>query len=238
MATLPLIPARFSRRPNRFVVEARLESGEIVPTHLADPGRLRELLVPDAELRLRPVPEDNPRKTRYTVALVRSSDPPYRWVSVDTSLPNRLAEDLLRNNQVEGMPTCNSLRREVTRGKSRFDFLLAHDDGSETWVEVKSVTLVEDRVARFPDAPTVRGARHVRELAEIVREGGRAAVLFVVQRDDAESVEPKADTDPDFAAALQEAESAGVSLHAVKYRLNEDGAAAFRGKLPVMANPD
>ena len=233
MAKLPLIPATYLRRPNRFVVEAKLKSGEIVPTHLADPGRLRELLLPGAELRLRPVPDDNPRKTRYTVALVRSQDAPNRWVSVDTSLPNRLAGELLEGNGVSGIRPCTSLRREVTCGKSRFDFLLAHYDDTETWVEVKSVTLVEDGVARFPDAPTVRGARHVRELTEIVRNGGQAAVLFVVQRDDADHVEPKADTDPDFAEALKQAKSTGVSLHAVRYRLNEDGTARFRGKLPV-----
>ncbi len=233
MATLPLIPATFVRRPNRFVVEAGLESGEIVPTHLADPGRLRELLVPDAELRLRPVDEDNPRKTRYTVALVRSQDPPHRWVSVDTSLPNRLAGGLLERNGVDGIRPCRSLRREVTHGKSRFDFVLEHDDGTETWVEVKSVTLVEEGVARFPDAPTVRGARHVRELTGIVRDGGQAAVLFVVQRDDADHVEPKAETDPDFAQALRLAAQAGVGLHAVKYRLGGDGKAGYQGVLPV-----
>jgi sugar fermentation stimulation protein A len=233
MATLPLIPATFVRRPNRFVVEARLESGNVVPTHLADPGRLRELLVSNAELRLRPVPEDNPRKTRYTVALVRSQDPPHRWVSVDTSLPNRLAGELLESNAVDGIPSCSSLRREVTHGKSRFDFLVAHGDDTETWVEVKAVTLVENGVARFPDAPTVRGARHVRELTGIVQAGGQAAVLFVVQRDDADHVEPKTDTDPEFAEALKQAKSVGVSLNAVKYRLNEDGSAEFRGKLPV-----
>jgi sugar fermentation stimulation protein A len=233
MAKLTLIPAKFVRRPNRFVVEAQLKSGDFVPTHLADPGRLRELLIPGAELRLRPVPEDNPRKTRYTVALVRSSDPPYRWVSVDTSLPNRLARELLLENRVPGLPECAGLRREVTHGKSRFDFLVAHDDGAETWVEVKSVTLVEDGVARFPDAPTVRGARHVRELTEIVQAGGQAAVLFVVQRDDAILVEPKVETDPDFAEALRQAQTTGVRLHAVRYRLHEDGSAEYRGILPV-----
>ena len=95
MAKLPLIPATYLRRPNRFVVEAKLGSGEIVPTHLADPGRLRELLVGGAELRLRPVPEDKPRKTRFTVALVRSQDPPQRWVSghISAEPPGRRATE-------------------------------------------------------------------------------------------------------------------------------------------------
>lgn len=228
-----LIPAVLVRRPNRFIVLAQLPAGEPVAAHLANPGRLQELMLPGAELRLRPVPEGRPRKTRYTVALVRSQDPPCCWVSVDTLLPNRLAADLLAGNRIAGMPECTELRREVTRGRSRFDFLITGADGAETLVEVKSVTLVQDGIARFPDAPTVRGARHVRELTAIVRQGGRAAVLFVVQRDDAGTVEPHIDTDPDFAAALRQAAETGVALAAVKYRLNEDGTANFRGTLPV-----
>ncbi len=233
MEAVPLIPAVFVRRPNRFVVEAKLPAGELVSAHLADPGRLKELLLPGALLRLRPVPEEKPRKTRYTVALVRSQDRPCRWVSVDTSLPNRLAEKLLEENRIPGMPECGELRREVTRGRSRFDFLITGADGVETLVEVKSVTLVQNGVARFPDAPTARGARHVRELTGIVREGGKAAVLFVVQRDDAEMVEPNTDTDPEFAEALRQAAESGITLRAVRYGLKADGVAIFQGELPV-----
>jgi sugar fermentation stimulation protein A len=230
----PLVSARFVRRPNRFIVEAKLSSGEIVATHLADPGRLKELLLPGAELRLTPVPEDQPRKTRYTVALVRSPEPPHRWVSVNTALPNRLAAGLIAGNCIESFPRCEQLRREVNRGRSRFDFLLTDDRGAETWVEVKSVTLVEDGVARFPDAPTSRGTRHVRELTEIVQAGGNAVVLFVVQRDDACEVQPNQETDPEFSQALAKARQAGVGIFAVRFRLNRNGTADFMGSLPVV----
>ncbi len=229
-----LLPARFVRRPNRFIVEAELPAGEVVPCHLADPGRLKELLLSGAELRLETVPPERSRKTRYTVALVRAQDPPRPWVSVNTSLPNRLAADLIAGNRIPAFPCCTALRREVKRGGSRFDFLLTGPAGEETWVEVKSVTLVVDGTARFPDAPTTRGARHLRELTEIVREGGRAAVLFVVQRDDARQVEPNRETDPTFAEALEVARNAGVSIHAVRFRLEGDGSAAFLGPLPVV----
>jgi sugar fermentation stimulation protein A len=150
-------------------------------------------------------------------------------VSVDSTLPNRLAYDLLLAGKVRGVRKGSVLRREVPHGRSRFDFLAEPN----TFVEVKSVTLVENGVARFPDAPTVRGARHVRELAEMVRDGGRAMVLFVVQRDDAVRVEPNRPTDPDFADALTDARRAGVMLRACRFRLDDNGNAVYAGTVPV-----
>jgi sugar fermentation stimulation protein A len=233
----PLVPAFFLARPNRFTVEAVLRDGRRVAAHLADPGRLRELLIPGAPLRLRPAPEGGPRRTRHTVALVRSPVPPFAWVSVDTSLPNRLAEEILWRGDVEGIGHVLTLRREYEHAFSRFDFLLARKDGAPMLVEVKSVTLVEDRVARFPDAPTARGARHVRELAEYVRSGGCALLLFVVQREDAVRVEPNPATDPGFAAALASAEEAGVLVRAARFRLEASGRPTYLGPLPVRAAP-
>ena len=134
--------------------------------HLADPGRLRELLLPDAPLRLRPEPRSRTRKSRYTVTLVRAAEPPRAWVSVETTRANRLAEQLLADGTVRGIGKDWGIRREVRRGHSRFDFLLTRGD-DEILVEVKSATLVIDGTARFPDAPTARGARHLRELEEV-----------------------------------------------------------------------
>jgi sugar fermentation stimulation protein A len=230
-----LIPARFAARPNRFIVEAVLADGRQVQAHLADPGRLRELLLPGAELRLRPVAPESQRRTRYTVALVRSSEPPRVWVSVDTTLPNRLARRLLEEGRVRGAPRGWTVRPEVRHGASRFDFELRGDGGDSMLVEVKSVTLVANGVALFPDAPTVRGARHVRELAAVAGNGGRAMVLFVVQRNDARLVRPNPATDPDFALALAEARGAGVLLRAARFRLTPSGRATWLGPLPVRA---
>ena len=232
-----LLAAFFLARPNRFTVEAVLRDGRRVAAHLADPGRLKELLIPGAPLRLRPVPEGGPRRTRFTVALVRSPVRPFAWVSVDTTLPNRLAEELLWRGDVEGIGQVLTLRREYEHAFSRFDFLLALKDGAPMLVEVKSVTLVEGGVARFPDAPTARGARHVRELAEYVRSGGSALLLFVVQREDAVRVEPNPSTDPGFSEALAAAAEAGVLVRAARFRLEADGGPAYLGPLPVRVVP-
>jgi sugar fermentation stimulation protein A len=209
-----------------------LEDGRRVRAHLADPGRLRELLLPGAPLRIRPVAPESARKTRFSVALVRSPEPPRAWVSVDTGLANRLAEGLLERGAVRGIGSRWKLRREVRRGGSRFDFLLTRK-GEELLVEVKSVTLVERGIARFPDAPTERGVRHVRELTEIARSGGRALILFIVQRSDARAVTANPATDPEFVAALAAARRAGVLLRAASFHFTPTGRHTYRTPLPV-----
>lgn len=227
-----MIPARFVARPNRFEVIARAPDGDEVRCHLADPGRLKELLIPEAELRLRTAEPGGARKTRYTVSLVRASTPPRAWVSVEAARANRLAQGLLEGGRVRGVGRGWDLRREVRHGRSRFDFLLSR--GSERiYVEVKSVSLVEGAVARFPDAPTARGVRHVRELTAIARAGGRTLILFVVQRPDALTVKPAWHIDPDFGEALAEASTCGVMLRAARFRLTATGRALFQGPARV-----
>jgi sugar fermentation stimulation protein A len=152
---------------------------------------------------------------------------------VDTLRANRLAEELLSEGRVRGIGGGWTVQREVRRGSSRFDFLLQRQNGEEMLVEVKSVTLVQNGLALFPDAPTTRGTRHVRELEQAVQSGTRAAVLFVVQRDDARAVAPHAGIDPEFTHALQSAAACGVLLRAARYRLLASGKAVWLGSLPV-----
>lgn len=206
----PAVIARFVERPNRFLVKVRL-GDEIVSAHLADPGRLRELLLPDAELAL--LHRDGAhRKTAYDVLLVRSGP---TWVCVNTHLANRSVAEALQAGALTPFADYTEVRAEVPRGHSRFDFRLDGPGRPPCWIEVKSVSLVVDgRLALFPDAPTIRGTRHVRELIEIAASGERAAVLFVIQRDDALRVGPHMERDPDFAAALRQAAQAGVEIHA------------------------
>ena len=146
---------------------------------------------------------------------------------------NRLAEGLLHDGAVAGIGRPVELRREVRVGSSRFDFRVRPRRGRPILVEVKSVTLVEGGVARFPDAPSERATRHVRELAAHARAGGRAAILFVVQRGDACRVEPHRGIDPAFAEALADARRAGVRLRAAAFRLTAGGQAIPAGPLPV-----
>lgn len=201
-----LLPATFVERPNRFVVRCRigrdrdLKSGQIVEAYLPNPGRLRELLFPGVRLSLIQNAPSSTSKTKYTaVAVYRQGRP----IMLHTHKTNDVARHLIESGQVPGLEGAVVVKPEHTVGHSRFDFLLEHQ-GAEVLLEVKSCTLFGDRVAMFPDAVTARGARHVRELAELAREGTRTAVLFVVQWPDARVFSPDYHTDLDFARALLE----------------------------------
>lgn len=209
----PLAAARFVERPNRFVVRARLEAdgSEAVDAHLADPGRLRKLLVPGRRVWLRPA-SGGERRTRWTTVLVESPRGD-ALVSLDTTLPNRLVASALRARALEELAGWRLERSEWTWKRSRFDFVLARAGEGRLALEVKSVTLVEDGVALFPDAVTARGARHLRELSELAaQEGWDAAVLFVVQRTDCARVVAAESIDPEFARCLALAREAGVRV--------------------------
>jgi sugar fermentation stimulation protein A len=188
---------------------------------MADPGRLRELLLPEKRVWLRPASNPN-RKTRWTAVLVESTDG-RELVSLDTTLPNRLVEEALRQNALNELSDWELERSEVTMSRSRLDFLLSGPSSRQMALEVKSVTLVEEGVALFPDAVTERGARHVRELVEIAsRPDWAAGVLFVLQRSDASEIRAARSIDPGFAEALEEAKAAGVRILGRRCRVYED----------------
>jgi sugar fermentation stimulation protein A len=141
-------------------------------------------------------------------------------VSLDTQLPNKLFEVELRNGRFAQFCSSRTIQREVAsvlssaRTRSRYDFLLTSSADIRCWVEVKSVSLIEDRVALFPDARTERGTRHLQELTALKKNGDRAAVVFLVQRPDADRLRAHQGQDPVFAAALTDAQSAGVEIYA------------------------
>jgi sugar fermentation stimulation protein A len=221
----PLQEARFIARPNRFLLHCALEpcgrDTLPVPVHLADPGRLKELLLPGQRVWLRPAASPT-RKTAWSAVLVESPDGT-GLVSVDTTMPNRLIHRALEAGALDEFAGWALERAEWTHGRSRIDFLLARDV-RRLALEVKSVTLVEDGVALFPDAITARGARHVRELADLARQDRwEAAILFVLQRDDAHRVEAARSIDPVFADALAEARDAGVHVLARRCRVTLQG---------------
>jgi sugar fermentation stimulation protein A len=221
-----LVPAQFVARPNRFLVVARV-GGRSVRAASRDPGRLAELLRPGARLLLAPAPRGR-RKTRFTLVVVRLHGV---CISVVPVLANDVLVAALARNGVPGLRGARVISREVRQGTSRFDLLLEHRR-CRLLVEVKSATLVEDGVAMFPDAPTVRGARHLRELAEHARRGGHAAVVFVVQRSDARALRPHAGNDPALASALRDARRAGVRVFAYACRVTPQGVWLER-RLPV-----
>ncbi len=174
-------------------------------------------------------PSSNPgRSTAFTLTLVRKGKV---WVSVVPVLANDIVHGALARDGMPGLEGARVLRREVGHGRSRFDFLLQHG-GREVWTEVKSVTLVKGRRALFPDAPTERGTRHVRELLEMRRHGAAAQVVFVVQRRDADRLAPHWRRDPEFAAALTEARRAGLAVRAYTCCITPQGASVER-EIPV-----
>jgi len=218
----PLVQARFLHRPNRFLLRVRMEdTGDVADAHMADPGRLKELLLPEKRLWLRPA--SNPdRKTRWTASLVESPNGK-GLVSLDTTLPNRLVGEALREGSVEELGGWDLVRGEVTMGRSRLDFLLSAAGGRQMALEVKSVTLVEEGIGLFPDAVTKRGARHVLELAEIAqRPLWEAAILFVLQRADGREIRAARSIDQRFAEALSQAKDSGVRTLGRKCRVLKD----------------
>ena len=228
----PLHPARFLERPNRFLAIVDVE-GRRVEAHLPDPGRLKELLVPGRRVWVRPARGEG-RRTAFTLALAEA--PTGELVSLVTTLPNALAAEALEAGRIRELTGWEPLGREQRWGRSRFDFRLGRPGGREMLLEVKSVTLVQDGRAFFPDAVTARGARHVRELAEAREAGLEAAVLFVAQRRDARSVTAARSIDPEFADALESAADAGVRLLGYRCRVTLTSA-RLTEPIPVSVGP-
>lgn len=226
-----LVEGTFLRRWNRFACSVEVD-GEPVRVHLPNSGRLGELLVAGREAFLLRRAGSH-RKTAYDLVLVRT--PSGMLVSTDARLPNRLFREYLSGARDGPSGEVTSVRSEVARGRSRLDFLLQTGDGPVT-VEVKSVTLVEEGCGLFPDGPTLRGARHVRELLAVRNAGERAAVVFVVQRSDVRRVKPNDETDPDFGHALREAAAGGVAVHAFRCRVDRRGV-RISDEIPVRLTP-
>ena len=218
-----LVLGKFLARPNRFLAEVEVDS-KIVTAHIADPGRLKELLIPGQPVYLLPKSNIN-RKTQWQLLLVKQGE---TLISLNSQLPNQLIANALQLEKIKELTGYNYIQPEYTIGSSRIDFALGKKPTKdrifvpECVVEVKSVTLVKDKVALFPDAPTKRGVKHVKELILLKESGVRAVLLFVVQRNDADIVKPNLITDPDFSKALENAKTAGVEILAYRTLLTTE----------------
>lgn len=207
----PLHKATFMSRLNRFLLNCSLDDGREVEVHLADPGRLKELLIPGNSIWLRHI--DNPRRRTQWSAVLTQDPQSMTLVSLQSTLANTIVQQALQSDALPEFAGWTYKRAEYSFASSRWDFLLEDASGRKLLLEVKSVTLVKDQVALFPDAVTARGRRHVLELAELKSQGEfETAVLFVVQRTDAQQFAPDKDVDPAFAEALRTAHKAGVQV--------------------------
>ena len=209
-----IVKAEFIERPNRFVAKVRLD-GEEIFCHVKNTGRCRELLHSGAEIYLED--SENPqRKYRYSLVTVRKGE---RLVNMDSQAPNKAVGEWLKNGGL--FSDIKLLKPESRYGSSRFDFYCEYGD-KKAYIEVKGVTLENDNIVSFPDAPTERGARHVSELAECIKEGYEAYIIFVIQMKDALYFTPNESHDPNFAAALKKAQGEGVKVIAVDCLVSED----------------
>lgn len=226
-----LVEARFVERVNRFVVRVNLD-GRDVQAHLPNTGRMTELLVPGAAVWLTPAPPNQGRKTAYDLTLVGYAD---TLVSVDSRLPNAVFREAVEAGVLAGFEGYSVERAEVLLGDSRIDLLLSGNEGL-CYVETKSVNLVVDGRALFPDAPTERGRRHLGELAAAVAAGHRACAVFVVQRGDAVEMAPYREADELFGEALDRAVELGVEAKAYRCRVTTEEV-AIEGSIPVRLGP-
>lgn len=220
-----LVEAIFKERVNRFVGLVEV-AGQTYPAHVPSSGRMRELLFPGNLVYVSPMPSG--MKTNYRIHLAQY---PGTLVSVDSLLPNRLMYKVLAEDAWEPFTGYQEVKKEVGFGDSRFDLYLKGGD-RRCFVEIKSVTLVEDGVAKFPDAPSERGTKHLLELVRAVKEGLRGAVVFVVQRNDARVFTPNGTTDPHFTEALRQAAAGGVEVYALACEVSQKDVRLL-DKLPV-----
>ena len=208
-----IVPGRFLRRLNRFIAHIEIDGKEEI-CHVKNTGRCRELLPAGAKVFCADMLSPS-RKTRYDLIAVQKGD---RLINMDSQAPNAAARQWL---SAGGLGEIQHLKAESRHGDSRFDFSFTKD-GIPCFLEVKGVTLEIDGVCAFPDAPTIRGAKHLRELSALARQGYGAYVLFVIQMENVLYLHPNDVTDPTFGKALREAASAGVQILAVDCAVTPD----------------
>ncbi len=204
----------FLKRPNRFIAHVEIDE-QMEICHVKNTGRCRELLIPGATLLLEPASNPN-RKTKYSVIGVYKGD---TLINMDSQAPNQVAEEWIRTSG--HFPNVTFIKREKTYRNSRFDLYFEYD-GKKAFMEVKGCTLEEDGVARFPDAPTERGIKHIKELAACLNDGYEAYILFVIQMKGITHFEPNDRTHKAFGDALRAASATGVHVLAMDCIVTEN----------------
>ena len=209
-----IVKGEFISRPNRFIANVLID-GEIHKCHVKNTGRCRELLVPGCEVWLEHSKSEK-RKTEYSLITVNKSG---KLINMDSQAPNKAVEEWLQSGGL--LPDIKLLKREQKWGDSRFDFYF-ETENEKAYTEVKGVTLEENGVVMFPDAPTERGVKHVKELYKLKEKGFSAFLIFVIQMKDVKYFTPNIKTHKEFADALIEAEKAGVKIVAADCFVSPD----------------
>lgn len=210
------VEGKFLKRVNRFIAEVEIH-GKVHQVHVPNTGRMKELLVKGARVLLKYHPAPH-KKTSYSLISVEKNGV---LVCIDSRIANQLFFDYLSNGESEDFLHIRDLKREVRYGNSRFDIAFLEDD-QQVLIEIKSVNLVKDSIAMFPDAPTTRGNKHVQELMVAQGRGIKTGVIFIIQRPDATRFLPYWNMDPNFSQSLLKAYSQGVLVKAFDCQVDEE----------------
>ena len=203
----PLITGKLIKRYKRFLADVELEDGSVITAHCTNSGSMRSCIEEGAPVMLTHH-NDPKRKTQYTWEMIYLNG---AWIGINTSVPNVLAFEAIRDNRIKKLSGYNTVKREVKFGDSRFD-IYAENESEKCFVEVKNVTLKEGQYARFPDAVTSRGLKHLNTLIEVKKQDMRAVMLYIVQRMDVKIFGPAKEIDPAYAEKLKEAFTQGVEI--------------------------
>lgn len=212
-----LIPGRLVKRYKRFLADVRLEDGSIITAHCTNSGSMKTCIEENAPVYLTPV-NDPKRKTKFTWEMIYMNE---NWIGINTSVPNILAYEAVRDGTIEKLKGYTRVEREVQFQDSRFD-VYADNEHERCFIEVKNVTMKAGKYALFPDAVTTRGRKHLETLIRAKEKGFRAVMLYVIQRMDVEKFGPAREIDPDYAKALKKAYSAGVEVIPVQAKVSPE----------------
>jgi len=210
-----ILKGKFISRPNRFIAHIEI-NGKVEICHVKNTGRCKELLIPNARVFVQE--NNNPkRKTKFSLISVIKEN---KLINMDSQVPNKIVHEWISDGNL--ITDITLIKPESKYKSSRFDFYI-ETENRKAFIEVKGVTLENQGVVKFPDAPTERGVKHVKELCECVKEGYDAYIIFVVQMKNVLHFEPNVETHKEFAEALKEAKKQGVNILAVDCEVKEDG---------------
>lgn len=206
-----LVHGRLVRRYKRFLADVELDDGQLVVAHTSNSGSMKSCLQEGAEVYLTFV-DDPKRKTKYTWEMIKIND---SWVGINTMIPNLLVYEAVKNQEFAPLKGYSFVKREVKFDDSRFD-VFASNEQEECFIEVKNVSMKVGEYARFPDAVTTRGRKHLSTLLKAKEEGKRAVMVYIIQRADVSIFAPAADIDSDYAKCLQEVHEKGVEVYPIR----------------------
>ncbi len=222
----PLVHGKLIKRYKRFLADVVLDDGSLVTAHCTNSGSMKSCIEEDAEVYLSISPNPN-RKLPYTWEMIKING---NWVGINTYNPNHIAAEILASGGISDLPAFDIIKREVKFDDSRFD-LYAEANEQKFFFEVKNVTLKEGNVARFPDAVTTRGRKHLQTLIKAKAQGFEVAMIYIIQRVDVSTFGPAWNIDPDYSNELIRAVAAGVKLYPVQVQVSPHGI------VPIMLLP-